>query len=71
MFLYQLLKYFPGTLEAIITSVVMIGGFLALLLLPFIDKNTEKKPHKRPIAMVAMIFTILAISFLTIIGLTS
>ena len=71
MFLYQLLKYFPGTLEAIITSVVMIGGFLVLLLLPFIDKNTEKKPHKRPIAMTVIIFAILAIIVLTIIGLKS
>ena len=68
MFLYQLLKYFPGTLEAIITAVVMIGGFLVMLLLPFIDKNTEKKPRKRPIAMAAMISVVLAIIFLTVIG---
>jgi quinol-cytochrome oxidoreductase complex cytochrome b subunit len=69
LFLYQLLKYFPGRLEAIATSVVMIGGFLVLLALPFLDRKTEKRPSKRPIAMAAMVVAVFAIILLTVLGL--
>jgi len=61
--------YFPGRLEAVATFVVTAGGFLMLLLLPFIDKNAEKRPRKRPIAMAAMLLTVLAVPVLTLIGL--
>ncbi len=71
MALYQLLKYFPGKLEIIATAIIPAGGIIALMLLPFIDKNTEQRPTKRPIAMVMMILTIVAIVALTIIGLNS
>lgn len=71
MSLYQLLKYFPGRLETIATAIVPAGGIGMLLLLPFIDKSPEKRPRKRPIAMVAMGFAALTIILLTIIGLAS
>ena len=71
MSLYQLLKYFPGKLEIIATAIIPSGGIIALMLLPFIDKNTEQRPTKRPVAMVMMILTIVAIVSLTIIGLNS
>ena len=71
MSLYQLLKYFPGKLEVIATAVVPAGGIVMLLLLPFIDKSAEKRPRKRPIAMVAMGLGVVTIISLTIIGLAS
>ncbi len=71
MAFYQLLKYFPGRLEAIVTAVVPAGGIVMLLLLPFIDKSPEKRPRKRPIAMVTLGFAVLSITVLTIIGLAS
>jgi quinol-cytochrome oxidoreductase complex cytochrome b subunit len=71
MSLYQLLKYFPGKLEFIATAVVPAGGIIALLLLPFFDKNSEKRPSKRPIAMGLMLFSVVAIILLTVIGITS
>ena len=71
MSLYQLLKYFPGKFEIIATAIIPSGGIIALMLLPFIDKNTEQRPNRRPIAMVMMILTIVAIVALTIIGLNS
>jgi len=71
MAFYQLLKYFPGRFETIATAMVPAGGMVMLLLLPFIDKSPEKRPRKRPIAMVAMGFCTLAIILLTIIGLAS
>ena len=71
MSLYQLLKYFPGKLEIIATAIIPSGGIIALLLLPFIDKKSEIRPTKRPIAMAMMFFAIVTIILLTVIGLKS
>jgi quinol-cytochrome oxidoreductase complex cytochrome b subunit len=71
MSLYQLLKYFPGKLEIIATAIIPSGGIIALLLLPFIDKNTEKSPTKRPVAMAVMFLAVGAIIFWTVIGMLS
>ncbi len=68
---YQLLKYFPGKLETIATAVLPAGGIMMLILLPFIDKNPEIRPRKRPIAMVALVLVVLSVISLTIIGLLS
>lgn len=71
MAFYQLLKYFPGRFETIATVVVPAGGIITLLLLPFIDKNPETRPRKRPVAMAALGFVIAGIVLLTILGLAS
>lgn len=71
MSLYQLLKYFPGKLEIIATAIIPAGGIIVLLILPFIDKNPENRPRKRPIAMAVMLFAVVALVLLTIIGLRS
>ncbi len=68
MSLYQLLKYFPGKLEIIATAIIPAGGIIVLLILPFIDKNPENRPLKRPVAMAIMLFSVVAIILLTIIG---
>jgi quinol-cytochrome oxidoreductase complex cytochrome b subunit len=71
MSLYQLLKFFPGKLEIIATAVIPAGGIAILFLLPFIDKNPEKRPGKRPLAMLLMLFSVAAIIALTIKGVLS
>ena len=71
MSLYQLLKYFPGKLEIIATAIIPAGGIVVLLILPFIDKNPEKRPAKRPIAMAVMFLAVAAIILLTALGLKS
>lgn len=71
MSLYQLLKYFPGKLEIIATAIIPSGGIVALLLLPFFDKNPEKRPTKRPIAMAVGLVAIVALVVLTVIGVKS
>jgi ubiquinol-cytochrome c reductase cytochrome b subunit len=55
--LFQLLKYFPGPLEPVAT--VLIPGLAIgfLLLLPFLDRGTERHPRRRPAVMGA--FTLL------------
>jgi quinol-cytochrome oxidoreductase complex cytochrome b subunit len=71
MSLYQLLKYFPGPLEFVATAVIPAGGIIALLLVPFFDKNPEKRPRKRPLAMILMVLSVVAIILLTGLGLKS
>lgn len=71
MSLYQLLKYFPGKLEIIATAIIPSGGIIALFLLPFIDRNQEIRPTKRPVAMVMLLFAVISIILLTAIGLIS
>lgn len=71
MALYQLLKFFPGKLEVIATAIIPAGGIVLLFLLPFFDKNPEKRPLKRPIAMVLMFLAVTAIMSLTVIGILS
>jgi quinol-cytochrome oxidoreductase complex cytochrome b subunit len=69
--LYQLLKYFPGKLEVLTTVIIPTCALVVLLSLPFIDRNPEKRPTKRPIAMALMLFTVLTIIVLTILGLAA
>ncbi|MDH5606784.1 MAG: cytochrome b N-terminal domain-containing protein, partial [Anaerolineae bacterium] len=62
--LYQLLKLVPRVVGVLLP---MVGiGFLVFL--PFVDKNPEVVPQKRPIAVITGVITILAIVALTIWG---
>lgn len=66
--MFQELKYFPGSLE-IVGILVIPGIIIALLIaLPFIDRNPERRPWKRPIAMGA--FT-LVLAVLVALGIVS
>ena len=55
LFLFQLLKYFPGNLEVI--GVMVIPGLfiLLLILLPFLDKSPKRHFLNRPYASLAAI----------------
>ena len=66
--LFQLLKIFEGKLE-IVGAVILPGAFFTLLiLLPFIDKNPERKLSKRPLATGLGSFFVVAILALTAWG---
>jgi quinol-cytochrome oxidoreductase complex cytochrome b subunit len=67
--LYQLLKYFPGKIEVIATFVIPTGALALLLSLPFIDRNPEKRPTKRPIAMGLMALAVVTLIVLTLLGI--
>lgn len=69
MFLFQLLKYFPGSFEVVGT--VIIPGLLTTLLiaLPFYDRNWARKLSRRPVAAASMTGAMLVIMFLTWGGL--
>jgi ubiquinol-cytochrome c reductase cytochrome b subunit len=68
LFLFQLLKYFPGK-TAIIGSLIIPGIVMAVItFLPFLDRNPEKHPAKRPFVMLGMLGLMLAIGILHFLG---
>lgn len=68
LFYFQLLTYFPGGLEAIGTVAIPIFFFGSLVLLPFIDRGSERKPWRKPITSAAFVLYALAVIFLTLQG---
>ncbi|MBI4216666.1 MAG: c-type cytochrome [Chloroflexi bacterium] len=65
LFLFELLKYFPGELEWVGVAVIPTIVVLILLLLPFIDRSPARRPTARPIASSLAIIGLLGIVFLT------
>lgn len=65
LFLFQLLKYFPGKLEVI--GVMVIPGLfiLLLLLLPFLDRSPKRHFLNRPLASVSALLVVGGILGLT------
>ena len=57
LFLFQMLKYFPGNLE-VIGAMVLPGLFIVLLLiLPFIDKSPKRHFMNRPFASISPLWS--------------
>ena len=66
LFLFQLLKYFPGNLE-VIGAMILPGLFVVLLiLLPFIDKSPKRHFRNRPYASIAAVVVVLGIGALSV-----
>ena len=65
--LYQFLKFFPGKLEVIAVMVQPLIPLL-LILLPFIDRNPERRPSKRKFSMVAMTAIVVGALVMGILG---
>lgn len=68
LFLFQMLKYFPGEIEWIGTAIVPGIAVLALFLLPFLDKNPSRHFSKRKVGIGVMSLIVLGIVFLTILA---
>lgn len=68
LFLFQLLKYFPGQIEWIGTAVVPGLAVLALLLLPFYDRSPFRHWRRRKLALGVMGAAMAGIVGLTIIA---
>lgn len=71
LFLFQLLKYFPGALEWVGTSIIPGIAVLALLLLPFYDRNPHRHWKKRIFAISVMSAIVLGMIALTILATVS
>jgi menaquinol-cytochrome c reductase cytochrome b/c subunit len=68
LFLFQMLKYFPGKLEWVGTAVIPTVTILVLLLLPFLDRNKKRHYSKRKTAITVMGIVVAGIVGLTIIA---
>jgi ubiquinol-cytochrome c reductase cytochrome b subunit len=65
MFLFMLLKYFPPPYEIVATFVLPTLFFLVLFFWPLLDRNPERSPRKRPIAI-----ALLTLASLGLVGMT-
>ena len=68
LFFYEALKFFPGRLEVIATVGIPLVGTLILLLIPFLDRNPERSPRRRPIAMAGWAIVMTGFIALTLAG---
>ncbi|MBI3597526.1 MAG: cytochrome bc complex cytochrome b subunit [Nitrospirae bacterium] len=74
LFLFQLLrlKMFSGEFGEFLGAIALPGLFVLLLMaLPFINRNPERHPLKRPFAMSAVVFLLVGIAVLTWMAIAS
>ncbi len=71
LFLFQLLKYFPGKLEWLGTTIIPIIAVVALFLLPFFDRSSRRFWKARPWAISIMSVMVVGIVALTILAVVS
>jgi menaquinol-cytochrome c reductase cytochrome b/c subunit len=71
-FLFELLRVLKGP-NLVLDATVGIPtlAMVLLLLLPFYDRNAERRPERRPIATTAGCLTIVAMAYLTYLGATA
>ena len=68
-FLFELLRVIkPALLVPLATIGVPTILMILMLLVPFIDRSAERRPERRPIAMVTALFVICAMGYLTYLG---
>jgi hypothetical protein len=71
-FLFELLRVLkPPWLTPVATIGIPTIAMVLLLLLPFYDRNPERRPERRPIATTAGVLTIIAMAYLTFLGATA
>ena len=66
LFLFQLLKYFPGQLEVIGVVVIPTLAVLLLFILPFLDRSKYRNFRKRPVITGFATLVVVGIAFLTV-----
>ncbi|MHB0868612.1 MAG: c-type cytochrome [Chloroflexota bacterium] len=66
MFLFELLKYFPGELEWVGVALLPGVAILLLLLLPLLDVSSIRHPRQRRLVVNLTAIAVAAVSFLTL-----
>lgn len=66
LFLFQLLKYFPGSLEVIGVFIIPSVAVILLLALPLLDRSSKRHFQRRPVILVAVTLSVIGVLFLTI-----
>jgi mono/diheme cytochrome c family protein len=68
LFLFQLLKYFPGKFEVVGVVLIPAIAILTLFLLPFLDRNTKRHFLDRPVVTIVTLLAGIGIITLTILS---
>jgi mono/diheme cytochrome c family protein len=71
LFLFEMLKYFPGAIEWVGTVIIPTIAILALLLLPFYDRKPARYWKKRKLPTVIMGVIVIGMVALTIMAVVS
>ncbi len=71
LFLFEMLKYFPGVIEWVGTFLIPTIVILALLLLPFFDRSSYRYWKKRKIGVAVMGIIVLGMVVLTIMAVVT
>jgi quinol-cytochrome oxidoreductase complex cytochrome b subunit len=70
--MYQFLKYFPQKVFFVtgkVLGIIISGlGMAVLLLLPFLDRNPERHPKRRPVMMCLCAAAVLGVIIFSILG---
>lgn len=66
LFLFQLLKYFPGKLEFVGVVVIPTLAILTLFFLPFLDRSSKRYFTKRPWVNTITLVGVVGVIFLTV-----
>jgi mono/diheme cytochrome c family protein len=66
LFLFEMLKFFPGQIEFIGTAVIPGIAILLLFLLPLYDRHIKRHPRNRPVATITMSLIVVGMVLLTI-----
>ena len=68
LFLFQLLKYFPGKLEVLGVVLIPMLAILVLFFLPLLDRSPKRHFRDRPIVTAVTIFAVAGIVTLTVLA---
>ena len=71
LFLYETLKFFPGSLEIIGTMGIPMVVVLLLLLVPFLDRGSERNPLQRLSIIISGAVLVVSVLIITFIGYSS
>jgi mono/diheme cytochrome c family protein len=66
LFLFQLLKYFPGSLEVVGVVLIPTLAIVLLFLLPFLDRSSRRYFRQRPMIIGITSLLVVGVVFLTV-----
>ena len=69
LFLFQLLKYFPGELEVVGVIVIPTLVLLLLVALPILDRSPQRHFRHRPMVIIATSLAVVGVMSLTILSI--